>query len=67
MMEEYTPANSVYFDDDDDMVERIDASRTRRWLRVANGVLHLGVCVVLLAIIATFLARSGGVFYRRMT
>lgn len=65
MMEEYTPANSVY--DEEDMVERgIDRSRLRLVLRAINAVLHLAACQVLLAIMATFLARNGN-FYPRMT
>lgn len=63
-MDEYTPANSIY---DDNMVERVDRTGTRTFLRLMNAVVHLLVCVLLLAIMATFLSQSHGLYIKSMT
>ncbi len=66
-MHEYTPANSLYDDDGDDEPGRLALrSRVRTFMRILNAALHMVACVLLLAIVAKFLARYRGMWYRYM-
>ncbi len=64
-MTEYTPDNSVY--DDVGTDGGGDASAARTVLRGANALLHLVVCVLLLAIMAMFLSQRRGAYVKNMT
>jgi hypothetical protein len=64
MMQEYTPAASVF--SEDDMAHRVDAKGIKRFLRGLNALLHLGACVLPLVALARFMARFQGFWFRRL-
>ncbi len=68
-MTEYTPDNSIYDGRGDDGMDAgaADASTSQVVFRATNAVLHLVACVVLLAIVATFLSQYRGLHVKNMT
>jgi hypothetical protein len=69
-MREYTPAHSEFDEDDDldeDIAEEADVTSMRVFLRALDALMHLAVCVLLLAVMAQFLAVWRGGYLRTMT
>ncbi len=63
-MYEYTPANSLY---DESASSHSGSNGPKTFLRALNAILHLAACALLLAIVAIFLSRSRGFWFKTMS